>query len=238
MKHALYYVILIFFTSLCIPLQAIHSEESFLQANQLYEKQEYKKAIELYQQVKNPGVAVMYNMSLCFFYVQDYAQSLLYALRAKKLSLHKQQYDIVQQQVDNAQKGLKHSFAVDAWYEKYIHNIPMLYIQLLVILLTLLYTYAWYKQWFSHHKVLVITLYIVMMASYGLWYIKWEMANKQQGVIMKEAKLLAGPDVTFHDKQSLQPGEMVKVVRKQEDFYQVKMPSMMGWVKEENIELV
>ena len=59
------------------------SQENFLRANKYFNKQEYTKALDLYDSISNKGSATWYNMGNCAYKLSKYKDAYVYWRKAQ-----------------------------------------------------------------------------------------------------------------------------------------------------------
>lgn len=223
-----------------VSLYALHSEEAFLQANQKYEQGEYQEALELYNQVKNPGFAVLYNMALACSMQKKYPQAIVYLLKAERIASWKQ-LDFVYDMLEKVQNKLG-VYTEKSWqrmvvifFKKCILTFSILLIQILLFFCMLLVLISLYMRWGAGRMGMWLLLMLMTVSLFGVWYAKMHYMHQQQGVILKNTQLKAGPELTFYTKDDMKMGIIVTILQRQYDFYQVRCGSLYGWITAENI---
>lgn len=223
-------------------LYAMHSEEAFLQANKLYEQQEYVKSIELYSKVKNPGFAVLYNTALAYAHTEQYVEAVVELLKAERCANFKQLTLLYQllDQIDRKESTEEQSWivSVEKFFKKCILSYSMFLAQIsLLILILLLFGMVYARLYRQKKGAFVFVIFLVLFAC-GIWHYKMNYMKQQIGVILVDSSMLTGPENTFYVKDTMRKGAIAKIIQQHDDFYQVVRGKKIGWVASENVKLV
>lgn len=242
-RYIMKYLMMLWLVIFPCALSGVHSEEAFLQANEFYKKEEYEKAIKLYDEVKNPGFAVLYNTALSYMQQKKYAYAKLALLQAercanfKKLGQKQELYDAI-----NAKIGMGKSTSwlvpMEIFIKKCILSLSIFGVQLVLLLILLLLVSVVYIRLYRQYVGLFIIMIIMLCTVFGVWQYKMKYMKQQVGVIVQETNLLAGPAATFYAKHPVAKGSVGKVLAKRDTFYQISQGSKIGWVDAESIKLI
>jgi tetratricopeptide (TPR) repeat protein len=218
-----------------------NDEELFLRANKLYESHEYDQALSLYQMMPKQGRAVLYNIGNCYFHKNDYAQALIYWMRAKNGATvqecaaidHNREY-VLQKLNKKQDKSLgNHLVQLTDTINLYL---SLLGLQLLIILLwiTLVCLY-YYNRLKKMHCFLLITLLLIFISALFFQYIK---KITVCGFIVKEAQVFVCPDESSDIIGKIDYADSVIIKEIRKGWYKVRYSGNIGWVEADAVQTV
>ena len=224
-------------------LYGLTNQELFLRGNLIAEKGDLDGAIQAYEDIKQKGPAIWYNMGNCYFLKKEYPQALSCWLRAR----------------NGASKNLYHDI---------MHNIAVLYtvcqvrmpsflenlLQSSLEYLASLYSCAFWQIillliWgimatfgvflLKNRRYFIYGLFVVIFLCVNiLFYKKWTMLTKTTGVVLKnETPVFPMPNSAMPSRGLLSYLELVSIEQTDEQWYKVKGKHVVGWVPAESIEL-
>lgn len=217
-------------------LQAVHSEEMFLEGNQHFVAAQFSEAVASYKQVVNPSSVVLMNMGIAYFNMEDYAQARLAFVQAQKNS-----EGSLYRQISRCQRELdaKLGFEEERKYQDLlidiVHFIPIFLLQLWVILCFLLILYCIFRKKSGTFQAI---FYILFLFGSSVWLYRYRLSQNKVAVIMTNTDLHAGPDLLFLKKNVIPLGKVFRVVREGKDMVQIITDEQQGWVSSQNLTLV
>lgn len=221
--------------------------EMFLQANDLYKKNEYKKAYDLYKSIPDRVAKVNYNLGNCAYKLGDYGKALLYWRKAERdwnsfdrLELL-ENIELVKSKLNNNYyaKGGKF-FEYLSKFKNYLFSLvratPLFLVQFLFLLLWfLLFLYIKYL-YKKKQKFLIILLFILVTISGVLLVVRYSVYYKRLGIVVsKKALLMSGPGNNFQQLGNLPEGSEVLIQQESDNFYKIKFYRQIGWVNQKDV---
>jgi tetratricopeptide (TPR) repeat protein len=236
--------LIVFFLLQSTAIFAAQDDGDFARGNHFFSTGRYTQACDAYQKIENKGFAVLYNLGLSYLNQGKLSHAILYSKRAEKQASFKELtqlyefFDCMHRQVDPDY--------VPGWYEqlaiflkKCILSISMLLIQLILFIALILLIICWYKRWYPMNlKALIcgVLFYILLIS---IWCYKTNMMQQRVGIVTKNLiYVFAGPDESFYKKAELHEADEVDIVNSQQGYYQVKAKQTIGWIHDNDIELV
>ena len=219
-------------------------QQSFVQANYLFEQQKYKQAYNLYATIAKKGFPVLYNMSLSCLYMDDYAHAVLYAKRAEKLANFTQLtllytlFDYMKSQVDPDYVPTIGE-QISCFIRKCIISTPLLFLQLLLLISLLWWIIFWYNRWYQiYHNLLIYILLLIIVCGI-VWRYKNDFIQEQIGIVMEnQVTVFSGPDDSFDKKAELHKADEIIIIKKEKKYYQIRSKNSLGWIVDNKIEVV
>jgi hypothetical protein len=216
-------------------LRAGTDEEFFLRGNNYYVQEDYENALHAYNMISHKGSAVFYNMGNCFFHHGEYAQALVSWLRAEDGASSRDLHCIARNK-EIVLKKLGKQSEKSPWYAL---NVSVLFLQLLFLVCLWVFMVMLRKKQIGLRKLaqgclcFCIAVCAVML---GEQYVRH--SKHSAVVVTKEAKLLTGPDKSFHVVAPLGYAERVKIKEARERWYKIQYAGMIGWVEADDIQIV
>ncbi|HXF47975.1 MAG TPA: tetratricopeptide repeat protein [Verrucomicrobiae bacterium] len=213
----------------------------FAEANRLYDAQNYLGAIQLYEQLTEQGVrtpALYYNLASAHFKTKAIGQSVLYLLRAQKLSPGDDDIEgnlrfVSQFTID---KGTLSSPPLAFFTELFPLGTWALWGTVYYFLFTGIITL---RIWFKSRAFLLrwgTWLVGILLGVFALgFYLSWSWSKVPKGVLIaKEAPVKSGPGEDFVTQLLGHEGLTFQILEKREDYLEVLLPNgVKGWVKKE-----
>lgn len=223
---------------------SVSDEDLFMQGNQYFMQENYVQACDVYQSIENKGFAVLYNLELSFFNQGRYAQAFLYGKRAEMQASFQELtklYDLS----DCINRQINPDYA-PSWYEqlaifmkKCILSISMLLIQILLLITIILLMLCWYRRWYQVYVKFLICMIFCCIIFFCIWWYKTSMMEQKIGIVTKDLiSVFAGPDESFYKKSELHESDEVIIISLQHGYYQIRTKQMIGWIHDNDIELV
>jgi hypothetical protein len=219
-------------------------QDYFLKGNHLFEQGQYAQACQAYAGIKNPGFSVLYNTALSYLHQNNIAQTTLYIQRAEKQATFQelsQLYELTQwmQQQKNPEYSPSLFDLLAIFLKKCILSISMLFLQIIILMMLVLLMVLWYRRWYCVYKKTIGCLMAIFFITIFMYWYKNYVQERHIGIVTKETiSLHVGPDISFYEKSQLHAPDQVKIIGKQQAYYQVATQDQIGWVCDKDIELV
>ncbi len=236
---------------------AASDQELFLEANELYKQEKFEEACRRYQEIKNPSVAVWYNIGNCNFKLDKLGKALACWRRAE-LEWGLFNRSELLNNIDCAKKKLyeRRNAALPehkrrpreelGWYKQLrmsagslIRCTPLILLQLMVLALWMflfisLRTFLRKKK---HAMIVVLFGSLLLLAS--LLAIKYGLVSRQYGlVVTPAAAMYSGHSDSYKKIGELVEGQEGFIVREEGSFYKIRFGDRLGWVDSSSFEKI
>ncbi len=237
--------IILFFACFCIIAlsHAGNEEELFLRGNKYYAEKNYTAALHTYEMITRKGSAVLYNMGNCAFHQEDYSHALVYWNRAQK-NATAHEYNLIERNKKIALQKLGHEYN-NRWGDTIIRLlrgymlISVLMLQLIFLVLWWLFMFVFCKKHTGIKKMMQACMCLTMFLCASLLTVHYVEQNVHQAIIVKkEARLLTGPDKSFHVLSPLNYAHNVRVKESREGWHKIQYADMIGWVEADVIQII
>ncbi|HLG93441.1 MAG TPA: tetratricopeptide repeat protein [candidate division Zixibacteria bacterium] len=213
----------------------------FAEANRLYDSQNYLGAIQLYEQLAEKGLrtpALYYNLASAHFKTKAIGKSVLYLLRAEKLSPWDNDIEgnlrfVSQFTID---KGTLSSPPLAFFTELFPLGTWALWATIFYFLLVGLIAI---RIWFKSRAVPLrigtwVTGILLTLFAVG-FYLSWSWSKVPKGVFLaKEAPVKSGPGDDFVTQLLGHEGLTFQILEERDNYFEVLLPNgVKGWVKKE-----
>lgn len=232
------YSILSFLISLFFPIMGQkNNQELFLQAVRLQQDKKYDQALAAYEHINPKGRAVLYNMGLNYYALNQFPQALAYLQRAQQNAPIKD-YTLITNQIAHINNQLGKPAYASFWYTffaRFVSGISLLMLQILFLTL-------WYFLWLcflskqkKRRRIFLFTLCSILFVMSGIGlFVKASLQRYTGGVIVeKEASLRVGPQSDYEAVDTLVSADQVTIIKKVDNWYLVKSGSKRGWIPKE-----
>jgi len=215
----------------------------FSRAQELFSKQQYQDAFNVYQRMTDKEFVVLYNMSLCCLRQNKKTEALLFLKRAEKKAESYKELTLVQELIElNEYEELQDK----NWYKqlaifckKSILATPILLFQALILIALIFLIICWHRQWYKKYFGSSILLLIVWLLLYSMWLYKIDYIQKKYAVVFQEeVPVFAGPHSSFNKKTDLHESQVVTVIDRRDDYFKIKLDNLIGWIDSYTVELV
>ncbi len=225
-------------------ISCAQDNENFVRGNNFFAAGRYVQASDAYKKIEDKGFAVFYNLGLSYLYQGKQAQAIICCKRAEKQA-NFQQLTQLYELSDCMHRQIDPDY-VPGWYDqlaifvkKCILSISILLLQLLVLLAMILFMLCWYKQWYPMNMKAWACIIVLYGAVVFAWWYKTDMMQQRIGIITKElVYIFAGPDTSFYKKAELHDADEVVIIAVQKGYYQVRAKQTIGWIHDNDVELV
>lgn len=237
MKKRIIIIIFLFFTV----VNAQNNQEIFLQANKLYEQNDYPKAFLLYESIPQKGSAVWFNMGCCLAMQEKYIDALLFYKRALK-NAYGSNYSLIQKRINiikHEKFGLSdNSPMLSNFLSLIMHQFSLFFWQCLFLLLWFLMSLAG-PNLFQRNNYIILSLLILSILSTALFIgKKYSFMNRTTGLVIQDASIFVGPDDRLATNGALNKGQEVIITTQKDGWYKIALTDRKGWVPEANITQV
>ena len=223
---------------------SMQDEEKFVQGNQLFMQGSYVQACDIYKSIENKGFVVLYNIAISYVYQGNLAQVIMYAKRAKKQA-NFQQLTKLYELFDAINRQANPDYE-PSWYDQFtiflkkcILSISMLLVQILLFILLVVLMIYWYRRRYKTNVKSFLWIAFFCMIFLSLWWYKTSMMQEKIGVVTKNLiSVFAGPDESFYKKSELHESDEVIILSSQQGYYQIRAKKVIGWIHDNDIELV
>lgn len=210
----------------------------FGEANRLYDAQNYPSAIKLYEQLAGQGIhtpALYYNLASAHFKTKAIGKSVLYLLRAEKLSPGDDDIEgnlrfVSQFTID---KGTLSSPPLAFLTELFPLGTWALWATIFYFLLAgLIALRIWFKsRSFPLRLGAWVAGSLFMLFALG-FYLSWSWSKVPKGVLIaKESPVKSGPGEDFVTQLLGHEGLTFQILEEREDYLEVLLPNgVKGWV--------
>ncbi len=231
------------------------SEESFLLATQAYKSGDFSKAYEEFAKIPEKNAAIHYNLGNCAYQQGKYGYALLHWRRAerdwgffgreelsanmklvrKKISVsegeQKDQGPLVT--ILSSGKALKNACVST------IRATPIIWLQILVLLLWMV-LFGALRYLFRHkHKIIITFLFISQVLAAGMLALKYNYTLKMSGVIVeKTVPFMSGPGKTYTQIMLLPEAKECVILKESDGYYKVKTNGSVGWIQKSAVGVV
>jgi len=240
MMSRLFFILTFFYTI----VHAADLEQVFAQANALYGKKEYDRALELYQSMEPKSSVVWFNMGNCMYKKRDYEQAYIFWLCAQdhadealsadinyNIAAIEKKLDEINQENDSAKDFLS----------KYgsLFSLFILQILFLSAWFTLIFYFIKMSKHGRKYKPVLGCLMVTTVILAGLLVIQYQSRlNRPAIVTHKDVAFFAGPHTQYHQLGTLKKSSRVRVKQTTEGWAKVVHKNKVGWVAADSIAIV
>jgi tetratricopeptide (TPR) repeat protein len=218
-----------------------NNQKNFIEANGLYTKKQYEKALALFKIIDGGSCALWQNMGNCHYHLKHYIDALVCWKRAERFSSIAE-YDQLQNQVYGVYQKINKIDSCSvlskfiARTNRYLRCMPLIFLQILFIMIWLfmLYMYGVYK---GSKRILWLLLLVMANLFFGSIVLMryWYDAPKT-ALVIKEAVLVEGTDKNYQTLKSIPLADHVYVLSKKDAWYKVKHKGSVGWLLADMIQ--
>jgi len=228
--------------------------QTFQKANELYKKNNYTKAIDLYSSIINSGyesAELYYNLGNAYFRNNDIANARLYYEKALKIKPNdedaKANIEFLKATglVDNFDKVPV--FFLDKWYHSLIkmfnaNTWAIISLSTLIVGLVLFMVFL-FSKYINRRKLSFIFSIIILFVSFISFFFSTKMKNNytnpNDAVVMQITTIKSSPEEQGTDLVILHPGVKVEITKKEDNWCEVRLPNgKMGWLKIEELKII
>ena len=232
--------------------QSIYADY-FQRANELYKKDKFEEALTLYKKIPNPGAIVSYDMGNCAYKQSNYGYALTYWRRAERscgllggsellnnIRLLKNKLRESKNCTKEKQKNeafLQEIRNLKIYFDFFVHSIPLLFLQIVFLLLWIL-TFLFIRDLFkTKRKTLVLMLFTTIAISGLILVVKYNFEIKEHGVVVsKNANLLSGPGQNYQILSFMPEASEVVIEKAVDGYFKIKINGQNGWIDQSSVE--
>ncbi len=252
MIRKVFYIFLII-----LPLNVFAQPDSLNQyiqkANELYKKTKYTQAIELYNKVLKTGWVspyLYYNLGNAYFRTGNLAKAIVNYERAYRLAPNdpniKHNLEFARQFVQDKFTTVKEFFLKRWWLDLSLTlkadtwAFTSIALFILTLVFALMYLFA---KAISRRKLgfyLAIVFFILSVVTFDLSLVnKHYVLNSGEAIVLKPSSVRSSPSTDGTELFLLHQGVKVKVLNKNDGWYEVKLPNgAVGWMPKNSVEKI
>ncbi|NLO19649.1 MAG: tetratricopeptide repeat protein [Ignavibacteria bacterium] len=253
MRKALYFLIAVFLFS-SISLMAKDADAAFKKANQLYQKEDYLAAVELYESIAKKGncsYEVYYNLGNAYFRTEEFARAILNYERAAKLSPEdseiKFNLSIARTKIVDKIEPIERFFLVQAWNDL-LNSFSSGSWGIFVVIAVWLGFAALSVFFFTYRNSLKKLNFIFALVFFSITAIaiffasqKYEIESKRNSAIIMipSAYVKSSPDAGASDLFILHDGTKVELLDELGNWKKIRIEDgNIGWISDQAIEII
>ncbi|MGZ6250620.1 MAG: tetratricopeptide repeat protein [Candidatus Chromulinivorax sp.] len=236
-----YNFIISIFLGIFFSLQSQDNQTLFNKANQLFLEKNYNKAIELYEKISVKNFALFYNLATAYAAEDKFAQALCAIKRAEKLGNWSQLTDLYRffdclHKTVNPEYELTFSNQVQLFIKKCILTTPVLLLQILLLLIIGLLFFLWFFNLHRKHLKKYKALLVLAVLFFAVYRYKEYLVQEKIGIVLvQSANVFAGPAASFYVKNRLPIMTEAKIIQSNNDYKQIQVGNMIGWISHQDI---
>lgn len=213
------------------------------QANQAYEKEDYIKAIELYEQATQTtkNSLLYYNLGNAYFKSGQVGKALLNYNRARFLAPRDRDINANIQFLRNYRidknliiespiiKIISSIFHFVSWQEAMLLSAIIFFITIILIALALIL----YQRFFGYIAIGAGVVFLYLFITWQVW--QGEKSSARAVIVVPEVTLRSGPGSDYKDILIGHDGLEVKIIESRGEYSLVQFPGGGGWVETKSI---
>ncbi len=225
------------------------ANRTFFQANALYKKADYKKAISLYEELLKSGFqsgSLYYNLANSYFKNHQLGEAILNYERAKVLMPRDEQLRFNEKYVQSLRKRYSPIPTVSFWQrplKSYADSLTLHEILWIICLgCIILSAFIWVGLFshYSYRRIIIIAglLMIFIMGNIGIFLSKKSFLQKT-AVILSQTDALYEPRETATSYYKLAEGDIVSVIREENGWVKImRSDGRRGWIPINKMEKI
>ena len=209
---------------------------------------QFSEARCCYENIEEKNSVVFQNIGNCHFNEGNFVQAIVYWRKAYPGA----SYSRIRQLVE-AEKLALQSLGVQKevninLLELFLTVFPKILLQLILMFLLLLLVKLFYDCVFRYNSsthrlkeriVYLLSLVIGIAVLLIILAKKEDVLKQELGVVVEpKSSIYVGPEKTFHIKQSLDNGRVVKIAGSSQDMYKIETNECSGWISSDQIQIV
>jgi tetratricopeptide (TPR) repeat protein len=225
----------------------------FSEANNLYQKNEFAEAINLYNKIlnqKQESYELYFNLGNSYFKNNQVAKSILYFEKALKL---KPNDEDIKYNIQYANLYIKddisasQSFILDRIYNNFLflfssNTWAIISIGLFVISLSIFIVFLFSKVKLKRKIAFFSSIFLIIFSAITMFFsadLKNYISKPNSAIIMETVTLKGSPDNTGTDLLIINPGIKVTIKNNSNNWYEVKLPNgKVGWINNKFVEII
>ena len=238
-------MLLFFFFSLAFSME--NKEEIFNLAVNEYKNNNYQKSLDYFLSIKEKDNSqIFYNIANCYFKLDDFGSAVLYYKKTLKFEPTHQKAQknlkFILNLIGNKEDSYKNNFMKKLLFNLYNFfdfNLLAIFSLLAFLLFTVFFRLSFNKtNLYKYFSFLFLISFFVISGFFSYKYFR-EKNNLQAVVIKKEISCYSGPNTTFNLLFNLHEGSIIKIIKKQENWYLIEVKNnKTAWVKDINLEVI
>ena len=217
-------------------------ETWFAQGNALYDQKAYKPSLQAYQEIKQKGPVVWYNMGNAAYELQDYFNARLYWLHAQQHGNAAVFTASTKNLMRLAQQGLTDQLnRVYVWFWWLSRYLSIYLWQLLFLIAWYAFFFVIYKGYRSYPRprprrslwassLLILITSIPIIVSYY--------AEQPKALAIEDASIYNGPNSSYYLLETLPKGSIVALNKIEKKWYKISYNQLTGWVNREHLAYI
>ncbi len=228
-----------FFNVICAEPPA---QERYLQANNLYQQGEFRKAYDLYNGISYKSPELLINMGNAAFELGRIPDAFVKWRRAQK-HLKIYDYNMLEERIRTVQQerdGMYHG----SWFEHALTKIDV-YMRFLtqkiweLIFLFLIACSFFLISWIEHRSWgRIITWCLALLVVTTFLMVRYTVQNRVVGFVTRDTHAYVNKDSQARIRASMRAGQEVEIRAIHEKWYLVTDGITTGWVTENDLQLV
>lgn len=225
---------LLIFSVLLTSFICCNDNQIFKEANALYSKESFEKALNLYNSITLKSSECWFNLGNCYYKLNKFSLAIASWKKALKGASNEDIKDLefnllkakekLSIEEDNNLFGEIYNFIV-----KCLNLMPIIYFQ--IILLTFWYLFFLIIAIKRKFNLILCSLFVCNFFLLGCLGIKHnEQNNNKKGIIIEKISVYAGPNKDYHIIGTLNLAEEVKINHKDNEWCKVSNNKLTGWV--------
>jgi len=216
------------------------------QANQAYEKEDYVKAIELYEQATQTtkNSLLYYNLGNAYFKSGQIGKALLNYNRARFLSPRDRDINANIQFLRNYRidknliiespiiKIISNLFHFVSWQEAMFLSAIIFFLTITLIALAIIL----YQRIFGYIAIGAGVVFLYLFITWQVW--QGEKSSVRAVIVVPEVTLRSGPGLDYKDILIGHDGLEIKILESRGEYSLVQFPGGGGWVDTKSIEKI
>lgn len=224
------------------------NDESFKNANQLYEEGKFDEALNLYRTIESRLAhwKLFYNMGNCYYKTGDFVKAKIYYLRAERLkpfdSSIQKSIDIVNKRFSDKIEPENPDFVSRTVQRiETIISVNMVSVALVISIIVLnLFIFLLIRNGRTKFRVYGVSFSLVivlLMAGYHIYRTGKQSMRNTAVVVKEDTELRSGPGENNTILFKVNPGLKVTIIEKSRNWVQVSASSQIaGWIEASRIE--
>lgn len=215
-------------------------EETFLQANNQYQSNQFEQALDLYSSIERKGPATWCNMGNCAFRMKNYVEALVFWKRAKKGASRSELIDLNKHiaAVDQLLGRAPKAGGLEQYADRILGRFSLFSLQLLFLFAWLsLFGFIFFVR---VYKPIFISILLPTSLVFGFaTFAKYRLhSNPAAIVIEKSVSLFSGPDQNYPILKKTNLADEVAVLQQRDHWYKVRSDGLAGWMLADKLEVI
>ncbi|MBU3956153.1 tetratricopeptide repeat protein [bacterium] len=212
------------------------------QGEEMYQKQDWRGALEIYKGLIDSGVASWeeyYNAGNCLFRMEKYPEARLYYLKAKKLSPRADDINynlkVVREKlgITEAPKSLSSVFTAFFTADEFRTAVTFMTWLFFIMAVIYILTHREFALWAA------AAFFVIDVFVYGALYAKIKGGPALgSGIVMMEENMQSGPGGSYKVIASVPAGIKADIYDEEEGWFFVRVADSSGWIRKTALEKI